>query len=247
MARLSPFFLTASAAFLRILRLTAFERDSTRSLGVSQGSSPYVTEKGNSLANSWVPTGGVNLSFFLALGVILGLGGTGGFLGLVVEVPGFIPWLAFTKLCEPRLHGTRLKIIVAGGDGPCRAHPASRTPNGWRTFLVQWRNLRPTALSCGRFQASGTSLVKSTCCSAALIKRVSSTNSCLYWSRNCKKAEAFHRGANHLRFHGATEAPGLTHATFITSVEFGPEGATCLSHHDGASSFDGMGGFGYGA
>ena len=39
----------------------------------------------------------------------------------------------------------------------------------------------------------------------------------------------------------------LAHATFITSVEFRPEGAACLSHHDGASSFHRMRGFGHGA
>ena len=106
----------------------------------------------------------MNLSFFLALGVMLGLGlglgGTGGFLGPVDEVPGFIPWLAFTN----------------------------------------WVN-----------------------------------------------QGVVHRGADHLRFHGATEASSLAHATFITSVEFGPEITTFLSHHDGMSSFHRMSGFGHGA
>ena len=67
------FFLATAAAFFLILRLTA-------KVGVSQGFGAISSEKGNSLANSSVLTWGVNLSFFLALGVKLGLGGTGGFL-----------------------------------------------------------------------------------------------------------------------------------------------------------------------
>ena len=84
--------------------------------------------------------------------------------------------------------------------------------------------------------------------SAALVKRVSSTNSCLYLSLNCQKAGGVvHCGAHHLGLHGATEVCCLAHATFITSVEFRPEGAAFLSHHDSASSFHGMRGFGHGA
>ena len=78
------------AAFFRRLRLTAEVR-AELSRGLSLGSS----EKGSSLANSAVLTSGVNRSFFLALGVILGLGGTGGFLpgvdGPPAEALRFIP------------------------------------------------------------------------------------------------------------------------------------------------------------
>ena len=81
MARLFPFFLATPAAFFRRLRLIDFLMDSTRSLGVSQGPVPGSSEKGNSCAKSALLTWGVNLSFFLARGVMLGLGGAGGFLG----------------------------------------------------------------------------------------------------------------------------------------------------------------------
>ena len=91
LAKLAAFFLAASVVFLRIPRVTAFLIESTRSLGVSYGSTPIVSEKGNSCANSALLTVGVNLSFFLALGVMFGLGGTGGFLGPRVGVPCFIP------------------------------------------------------------------------------------------------------------------------------------------------------------
>ena len=87
------FFLATSLAFCLILRLTAKE-------GVSQGFGPTSSEKGNSFANSVLlngVVGVVNLSFFLALGVIFGLGGTGGFLGPRVGVPCFIPWVALTN------------------------------------------------------------------------------------------------------------------------------------------------------
>ena len=86
LARPAAFFLATPAAFLRIPRLTAFLMESTRSLGVSQGSIPASSEKGNSCANSALLGWGVNLSFFLALGVMWGLGGTGGFLGPRVGV-----------------------------------------------------------------------------------------------------------------------------------------------------------------
>ena len=59
------FLLATPAAFFRRLRLIDLLMDSTRSLGVSQGPVPGSSEKGN----SWVLTWGVNLSFFLALGV----------------------------------------------------------------------------------------------------------------------------------------------------------------------------------
>ena len=58
-----PFFLATAAAFF-----------------LSQGFGADASEKGNSSANSSVLTLGVNRSFFLALGVMLRLGGTGGFL-----------------------------------------------------------------------------------------------------------------------------------------------------------------------
>ena len=90
MARLFPFFLATPAAFFLRLRLIDFLMDSTRSLGVSQGPVPGSSEKGNSCADSALLTWGVNLSFFLALGVMLGLGGTGGFLGPPGVVPCFI-------------------------------------------------------------------------------------------------------------------------------------------------------------
>ena len=91
LAALVAVFLATPAALLRIPRLTAFLMVSTRSLEVSHGSTPYVSEKGRSLANSSLLNGVVNWSFFLALGVIFGLGGTGGFLGPRVGVPCFIP------------------------------------------------------------------------------------------------------------------------------------------------------------
>ena len=68
-----------------MLRSIDFLIEATRSLGVSQGSGPGSSEKGNSLANSSVLTSGVNRSFFLALGVKLGLGGTGGFLACLED------------------------------------------------------------------------------------------------------------------------------------------------------------------
>ena len=78
-----------------MLRLIDCLIEATRSLGVCQGSGPGSSEKGNSLANSLLLTSGVNRSFFLALGVILGLGGTGGFLAGPEGPPGealcFIP------------------------------------------------------------------------------------------------------------------------------------------------------------
>ena len=124
----------------RIPRLTAFLIDSTRSLGVSHGSAPYVSEKGNSCANSALLGWGVNLSFFLALGVMFGLGGTGGFLGPPGVDPCFIPWVALTNCVNHACIGPASKSSSPGVVAPVALTPPAGAPNGWRTFLVQWRN-----------------------------------------------------------------------------------------------------------
>ena len=98
--------------------------ESTRSLGVSQGPVPGSSEKGNSCANSALLTWGVNLSFFLALGVMLGLGGTGGFLGPPGVVRCFIPWVALTNCvnhaCTGPDRGRGTRGAHATGRGPKR-------------------------------------------------------------------------------------------------------------------------------
>ena len=81
--------------------------------------------------------GVVNLSFFLALGVMFGLGGTGGFLGPRVGVPCFIPWVALTNCVNHACIGPASKSGVVA---PAALTPPVGAPNGWRTFLVQWRN-----------------------------------------------------------------------------------------------------------
>ena len=77
-----------------------------------------MSEKGNSLANSSVLSWGVNLSLFLALGVILGLGGTGSFLPGLEGPPGealcFYTLGRLEQLRQPRLHGPSIKIVLAG-------------------------------------------------------------------------------------------------------------------------------------
>ena len=114
--------------------------DSTRSLGVSQGPVPGSSEKGNSCANSALLTWGVNLSFFLALGVMLGLGGTGGFLGPPGVVRCFIPWVALTNYVNHACTGPTSKSSSQGFVVLVARTPLVGAPNGWRTFLVQWRN-----------------------------------------------------------------------------------------------------------
>ena len=140
LARLLPFFLATPAAFFRRLRLIDFLMDSTRSLGVSQGPVPGSSEKGNSCANSWVLTWGVNLSFFLALGMMLGLGGTGGFPGPPGVVPCFTPCVALTNCVNHACKGPASKSSSPGVVAPVARTPLVGPPNGWRTFLVQWRN-----------------------------------------------------------------------------------------------------------
>ena len=80
-------------------------------------------------------TWGVNRSFFLALGVMLGLGGTGGFC-LVWRVPQgrlFVLYLRrLDQLRQPSLHGASIKIVLAGGrdrDAWART-PLTGAPNG---------------------------------------------------------------------------------------------------------------------
>ena len=85
-------------------------------------------------ANSALLTPGVSLSFFLALGVILGLGlglgWTGGFLGPVDEVPGFIPWLAFTNCVNHACTGPASKSSSPGVVAPAALTPPAGAPNG---------------------------------------------------------------------------------------------------------------------
>ena len=140
LARPVAFFLATPAAFLRIPRLTAFLMESTRSRGVSRGSVPASSEKGNSCANSALLGWGVNLSFFLALGVMFGLGGTGGFLGPTGVDPCFIPWVALTKCVNHAYIGPASKSSSPGVVAPVALTPPVGAPNGWRPFLVQWRN-----------------------------------------------------------------------------------------------------------
>ena len=123
LARLFPFFLATPAAFFRKLRSTAFLMDSTRSLGVSQGPVPGSSEKGNYCANSALLTWGVNLSFFLALGVMLGLGGTGGFLGPAGVDPCFIPWVALTNCVNHACIGPASKSSSPGVVAPVALTP----------------------------------------------------------------------------------------------------------------------------
>ena len=141
LARLSAFFLAATAAFFRILRLNDFLMDFTRSLGVSQGPVPGSSEKGNSCANSALLTSGVNLSLFLVLGVRLGLGGTGGFLpgleGPQGEALCFIPWVALTNCVNHAYTGPASKSSSPGVVAPVARTPLVGAPNRWLTF---WSN-----------------------------------------------------------------------------------------------------------
>ena len=119
----AAFFLALSVVFLRISRMTFLLMVSARSWGVSHGSTPVFSEKGNSCANSSLLNGVVNLSFFLALGVMFGLGGTGGFLGPI------------DQLREPRLHRARFKIIVARGRSPSSTHTTGWGPKRLAYFF----------------------------------------------------------------------------------------------------------------
>ena len=93
-------------------------------VGLSQGVGADSSEKDNSLANSSVLTWGVKQSFFLALGVTLGLGSTG----------GFLPGLGrLDRLRQPRLHGACIKIVLVGGRGR-GARGAHATRRGTKTL-----------------------------------------------------------------------------------------------------------------
>ena len=112
-------FLGQTFAFLFFVLIIDFLIEATRSLGVPLGSGPGSSEKGNSLANSSVLASGVNLSLFLALGVKLGLGGTGGFLPGLADPLGEAGSLFHTlgrldQLRQPSLHGPSIKIVLAG-------------------------------------------------------------------------------------------------------------------------------------
>ena len=107
--------------------------DSTRSLGVSQGPVPGSSEKGNSCANSGLLTWGVNLSFFLALGVMFGR--YGWFSGSSRRGTLFYTLGRLDQLREPRLHGARLKIMVARGRGTRGAHATGRGPRRLADFF----------------------------------------------------------------------------------------------------------------
>ena len=91
-------------------------------------------------------TSGVNRSFFLALGVMLGLGGTGGFLAGLEGPPGealcFIPWVVLSNCVNQACTGQATKSSSPVGVAVLSVPPTPLTgaPNGWRTFLVQWRN-----------------------------------------------------------------------------------------------------------
>ena len=89
-------------------------------------------EKSRSWANSAVLTLGVNRSFFLALGVNWGLGGTGDFLPDVEEALRFIPWEVLTNCVNQAWTGPASKSFslagVAGAPGP--PTPLTGEPNG---------------------------------------------------------------------------------------------------------------------
>ena len=129
-----------------MLRLILFFIESTRSLGVSQGCSPGLAEKGYSWADSLVFNWGVNLSFFLALGVITDLGGTGGFLAGLDGPPTpafcFIPWAVLTSCVNQACTGPASKSSSPGevAGVPVPPTPLTGAPKGWRTFLVQCPN-----------------------------------------------------------------------------------------------------------
>ena len=105
-------------------------------MGVSQGFGAISSEKGNSLANSSVLTWGVNLSFFLALGVTLGLGGTGGFLPGLEGPPGealcFIPWVVLNNCVNHAYTGPTSKSSSPGevAGAPMARTPLTGAPNG---------------------------------------------------------------------------------------------------------------------
>ena len=79
---------------------------------------------GNPSAKSALLTWGVNLSFFLALGVMFGLGGTGGFLGPAGVDPCFIPLVALTNCVNHACIGPASK----SSSSPGVVAPAARTP-----------------------------------------------------------------------------------------------------------------------
>ena len=91
-------------------------------------------------------TWGVKRSFFLALGVKLGFGGTGGFLPGLEGPPGealcSIPWTVLTNYVNQACTGPASKSSSPGdlAGGPVARMPLTGGPNGWRTFLVQLRN-----------------------------------------------------------------------------------------------------------
>ena len=90
--------------------------------------------------------GRVNRSFFLALGVIVGLGGTGGFLAGLDSPPTpafcFIPWAILTNCVNQAYTGPASKLSLPGEVAlrPVPPTPVTGAPKGWLTFLVQSRN-----------------------------------------------------------------------------------------------------------
>ena len=175
-------------------------------------------------------TWGVKRSFFLALGVKLGLGGTSSFLLGLEGSPGealcFIPWAVLTNCVNQACTGPASKSSSSGdvAGAPVACTPLTGAPNDFqlRSFpCIGDITGQELMLFGGIFHQFLFELA-------------------WHWG-------IVHRGVHHLLLHGATEAPCLTHATLIPSVEFRPEGSACLSHHAGSLSFNRMRGFGHGA
>ena len=184
-------------------------------------------------------TWGVKRSFFLALEVKLGLGGTSSFLPGLKGSPGealcFIPWAVLTNCVNQACTGPASKSSSSGdvAGAPVACTPLTGAPNDFqlRSFpcigdITGQELMLFGGQICGFGQAG--------------IFHQFLFELAWHWG-------IVHRGVHHLLLYGATEAPCLTHATLIPSVEFRPEGSACLSHHAGALSFNRMRGFGHGA
>ena len=91
-------------------------------------------------------SGVVKRSFFLALGVVLSLGGTGGFLAGLEDPLGealcFQLWAVLANCVNQACTGLASKSSSPGevAGAPVPPTPLTEAPNGWPTFLGQWRN-----------------------------------------------------------------------------------------------------------
>ena len=179
--------------FLNLLEFTVTENERKRKVGVKWGYPKVSVQyrlKRQLLSQLLGAHLGRELEFLFGTGGDVGFGWYGWFSRSFWRGTLFYTLGRLDQLREPRLHGDRLKIIVARGRGTRGANATGRGPKRLADFFG------PTAhgFELRSFPGIGASLAKSTCClvakSAALVKRVSSTNSCLYLSRNCKKAGA---------------------------------------------------------